>query len=296
MAFELLVISIKGGYGMIIFAGNDRFAYRDPACWWHKGTYYLFFTVSEKENGYMFNRLALSLSHDLKSWSPPRMLTPKDLKLNFCSPGNIIEHNGEFILCFTSYPMPFPYASQCFADQSARLYIMRTYDFQTFSQPEKINAKGDIPVEEEGRMIDPYILPVSGGFYLFFKQHGVSLSISKDLMNWSYLGRTEGGENACVLPWQDRYLLVHSPATGIAFSVSKDLKQWTEYGFTTLEQEKWPWAAGRLTAGFLMRAPQHSAHRYILFFHASKDIYPETHGNATLAYALTDDLKHFYYD
>lgn len=281
---------------MIIFEGNERFAYRDPACWWYKGRYYLFYTVSEKENGYMFNRLALSHSDDLKTWSQPRMLTPKDLRHNYCSPGNIIEHNGEFILCFTSYPMPFPYEQQCFADQSARLFVMRTADFQNFSQPQILNAKGNTPIEQAGRMIDPYILPVSDGYYLFFKQNGVSLSYSKDLISWKYLGRAEGGENACVLPWKDHYLLVHSPENGIAFSVSKDLHQWKEYEFTTLEQEKWPWASGRLTAGFLMEAPSDAAHRYILFFHASKDVYPETHGNATLAYAFTDDLKHFYYE
>lgn len=50
----------------IIFSGDERFAYRDPACYFFDGEYHLFFTVSEKENGYMFNRVGHSVSKDLK--------------------------------------------------------------------------------------------------------------------------------------------------------------------------------------------------------------------------------------
>ena len=39
---------------MIIFNGNDKFAYRDPTCFYKDGTYYLFYTVSEKDGGYMY--------------------------------------------------------------------------------------------------------------------------------------------------------------------------------------------------------------------------------------------------
>ena len=53
----------------IIFEGNEKIAYRDPACYCYGGEYHLFFTVSEKENGYMFNYVAHSVSSDLKSFS-----------------------------------------------------------------------------------------------------------------------------------------------------------------------------------------------------------------------------------
>ena len=36
----------------IIFQGNEKIAYRAPACYCYNGVYYLFFTVSEKEDGY----------------------------------------------------------------------------------------------------------------------------------------------------------------------------------------------------------------------------------------------------
>jgi len=34
---------------------------------------------------------------------------------------------------------------------------------------------------------------------------------------------------------------------------------------------------------------------YYLFFHGSRDVFRETHGNATLAIAFTDDFDTYYY-
>ncbi len=280
---------------MIIFHGNDKYAYRDPACFFHKGTYYLFFTVSEKENGYMYNRIGMSESVNLKNWSEPRILTEKNYNLNYCSPGNMIEHNGEFILCFSSYPMPFLYEECFMADKSARLFTMRTKDFKDFSKPEILNPKGDMPIEELGRMIDPFILKKEECYYLFFKQNGVSFSLSNDLKKWEFLGKTKGGENACVIKKDDEFILLHSPENGIGFLRSKDLENWEEMGNTTLRQSEWEWAKGRLTAGFAMET-ESSKYRYAVFFHGSTDAYPETHGNATLAVVFSNDLKNFVYE
>ncbi len=72
----------------IIFEGNEKFAYRDPTCYYYEGNYHLFFTISEKENGYMYNRVAHSVSKDLRHFTSPEMITEKDHSKNFCSPGN----------------------------------------------------------------------------------------------------------------------------------------------------------------------------------------------------------------
>jgi len=234
---------------MIIFHGNDRFAYRDPACWAHDGTYYLFFTVSEKDDGFMYNRIGMSKSADLRTWSEPVLLTQKDVRLNYCSPGNVIGRGGEYILCFNSYPMPFPFAERSAADETARLFTMRTRDFISFTPPELLNPKTGTPEAEIGRMIDPYILECEDGYRVFFKQNGVSFSRSDDLKSWQFVGRAEGGENAFVLKWGEGYLLIHSPQNGIAFSVSKDLKNWQESHRTALGQERW--AGGRAHHGGL---------------------------------------------
>lgn len=279
---------------MILFHGNDRFAYRDPTCCEYNGTYYLFFTVSEKDGRYMYNRIGMSKSKDLRAWSEPVLLTQKDYRLNYCSPGNVIERDGEFILCFNSYPMPFPFAERSAADETARLFTMRTRDFFHFTEPELLNPKTGTPVEEIGRMIDPYILECGDGYRVFFKQNGVSFSQSDDLERWEFLGNTGGGENVCVLKQGDGYLLIHSPQNGIAFSRSKDLSNWEESHCTTLGQNRWEWAEGRITAGFAMEAPERTGHRYVMFFHGSRNVYPETHGNASLAMVYTDDFKVFY--
>lgn len=281
---------------MIIFQGNDKIAYRDPAAYLHEGIYYLFFTISEKEDGYMYNYVAMSWSKDLKEWSKPRKLTPKDRSLNYCSPGNVIEHNGEYIVCFSSYPLVAPFTKQYWADDNARLFIMKTKDFQEFSNPELLNPKDGIPEGDIGRMIDPFIFQKDGMYYLFFKQNGISFSRSTDLLKWEYGGKGEGGENACVIEFEGQYLLIHSPKNGICFSISDDLIHWRDYHFTTLEQEKWDWAKDRITAAFSMEMSPDFAYRYAMFFHGSKSVFPETHGNATLAVAFTNDFKTFVYE
>lgn len=280
---------------MIIFEGNDKYAYRDPACCFFENKYYLFFTLSEKDSGYMYNRVAMSTSEDLRTWSAPRFITEKDNTLNFCSPGNIIYRDGEYIMCITSYPMPYPYDKCCMADETARLFTVRTKDFVHFSKPELLNPKGDTPVEELGRMIDPYILSKDDMYYLFFKQNGISSSKSGDLKTWEFVGNTSGGENACVIEKDGGYFLIHSPENGIGFAYSKDLEHWEDMGRTTLEQSKWKWAEGRLTAGFAMESATDIGYKYILFFHGSVNVYPETHGNASLALAFTNDFLTFEY-
>ena len=60
---------------------------------------------------------------------------------------------------------------------------------------------------------------------------------------------------------------------------------------TVLDHPRCPWAEGRLTAGFLMQAPSGT---YLLFFHDSRNVFPETHGNASLAMVSTDDLSVFW--
>ena len=281
---------------MLIFKGDDKYAYRDPACFLFGDTYCLFFTVSEKDDGYMYNRIGMSKSKDLVHWTEPKIITERNLALNFCSPGNIIEKDGKYIMCFTSYPMPFKFSVRDHADESARLFTMTTTDFESFSEPSLLYPKRNTKNEDMGRMIDPYILRKDGKYYLFFKQNGVSLSVSDDLVTWDYLGNTDGGENACVIEYNGKYLLIHSPQNGIGFRKSENLENWEDAGCTTLLQNEWEWAKNRLTAGFAMPAGENCRYKYILFFHGSDNSNPETHGNASLGMAFTDDFINFCYE
>ena len=276
-----------------ILRGSETVAYRDPACIYAGGVYRLFFTLSVKKDGYMYNSLALSESKDLEHWSEPRQITRDSLSENYCSPGNILCHNGEYLICVSSYPMPLPFAQRPYADETARLYFIRTADFVHFSSPELIRAKGDVPMEDMGRMIDPYVFRDRDDpalFHLFFKQNGVSHAHSRDLQNWVYDGHIDGGENACVVLKDGIYHLFHSPANGIGHKISRDLITWEDCGIMTLEQDRWDWAQGRLTAGFVMEHPQETG-KYLLFFHGSRrDVFPETHGEAVLGLVVLESL------
>ena len=278
-----------------IFKGTAELAYRDPACIYVDGTFYLFMTISRKSDGYMYNTLGLSESRDLIRWTEPRSITVTDRTQNYCSPGNILRVGDEYWICVTSYPMPDPYEVRSYATDDARLFFIKTKDFQSFSAPELILAKGDTPREAMGRMIDPYIFrdrDDDGLYHLFFKQNGVSHAHSRDLIHWEYDGRMNGGENACVVLHDGLYYLIHSPENGIGLKVSKDLTAWEDRGVQTLGQSRWEWASGRITAAFAMEAPRDYPRRYLVFFHGSRaDSFPETHGSASIALAATDDFE-----
>ncbi len=146
-----------------------------------------------------------------------------------------------------------------------------------------------------GRMIDPFSLAVENGWRCFYKQNGVSVSWSPDLLHWRYEGRADAGENVCVLPDTDRggYLLFHSPPNGVGILRSDDLANWQAFGYTTLGQAHWPWAQGRLTAGFVLDLrPDSRIGKYVMFFHGSgpqdEDTYFDTH--ASIGVAWSDDL------
>ncbi|MGD9127527.1 MAG: sialidase family protein, partial [Planctomycetia bacterium] len=120
-AWLVILACMLGGYGKacakgvdfgkiespIVFRGDEKFAYRDPAVVYDKGHFHLYFTISENaaDGGY-YNYLAYSRSSDLIHWTYPRILTPRDRKLNFSSPGNVIRRQGEWILCLQTYPTP----------------------------------------------------------------------------------------------------------------------------------------------------------------------------------------------
>lgn len=124
-----------------------------------------------------------------------------------------------------------------------------------------------------GRMIDPYLIEDKdepGKWWCFYKQNGVSNSWSRDLVNWTFDKNIQGGENVCVLRDGDGSLI-------------------------TLGQSEWEWAAGRLTAGFVLDCRSiPSVGKYIMFFHGSGPL-TETEGyfdkNSSIGIAWSDDLQ-----
>ena len=283
----------------ILFKGGPRTAYRDPAALYHDGVFYLYFTyMPPTDAGKYYWYTAESRSRDLVHWTKPRLLTPRGLELNYSSPGNVIRYGDEWILCLQTYPTP---KGETFGNATARIWAMRSRDLATWGEPELLRVKGpDVPREKMGRMIDAYLVEdkdTPGKWWCFYKQRGASISWSTDLKTWTYFGRANAGENVCVLVDRGEYVMFHSPRNGIGVKRSKDLKTWRDAGLITLGQKQWPWAQGRLTAGFVLDLRKDpTVGKALMFFHgSSRDGLKmhRAHGHGTLALAWSDDLEHW---
>jgi hypothetical protein len=265
----------------IIFKGDSTTAYRDPACIYHDGVFRLFYTyVLTKEDGKRYWVVAFSKSSDLIHWTEPKIITPIDQNLNFASPGNVIRFGSDWILCLQTYPTP---AGEKHGNENCRVWIMRSKDLENWGPAEMLMVKGpDVPFEKMGRLIDAYLIEDKdqpGRWWCFFDDNAANMSYSYDLKTWTYFNRIEAGENVCILIDSDEYLMFHSPSNGIGMKRSKDLKTWRDVGAPTgkhgtgsitLGQKNWPWAQGRLTAGFVLDMRHHpDIGKYLMFFHAS---------------------------
>ena len=164
-------------------------------------------------------------------------------------------------------------------------------------EPELIRVKGDVSVEEMGRMIDPYVVEdrkQPGKYWCFYKQNGVSFSFSYDLINWNFCGYAESGENVCVISKEDAYYIMHSPENGIGILRTVDFTQFEEQGITYLRQSEWEWAKSRITAGFILDMTKvEGMGCYLLFFHGDNE--DQYLFGASLAAAYSYNLKDWRY-
>jgi hypothetical protein len=251
--------------------------------------------VRHEEDGKIYYYTAFSKSVDLLHWSAPKTLTPRDRELNFCAPGNVVRFQEEWVLCLQSYPTP---NGEKFGNRDARVWILRSTDLENWGTPELLRVKGpDVPVEDMGRLIDPYLVRDRDHpkrWWCFFDDNAANMSYSDDLKEWTYFNRINSGENVCVLVDGEEYLMFHSPKNGVATKRSRDMKSWRDVGTPiTLGQKDWPWARGRLTAGFVLDLRKEArVGKYLLFFHGTgpedESVIFNTH--ACLGVAWSDDL------
>ena len=283
----------------VFLEGNPEIAYRDPCGHYHEGVFRVWHTEIHGEAGGDWHAVtAVAESQDLISWSQPRVLTPVDKSLNYSSPGNVIRYADKWIMCLQTYPAP---GGDKFGDETSRVFTMASDDLEKWDDPELIRVKGpEVAREDMGRMIDPYLVEDElepGKWWCFYKQNGASISWSTDLINWTYFGHVDAGENVCLLLEEGEYILFHSPKNGIGVKRSRDFKTWTDHGLLTLGQKDWPWAQGRLTAGHVLDLrDEPTIGKYLMFFHGSSTegcALQETHAHASLALAWSDDLEHW---
>jgi hypothetical protein len=284
----------------VLFWGDSLTAFRDPAATYHDGWFHLYFTYVTKElDGIAYSRVAWSKSNDLLGWTKVAPFTPEDLNLNYGSPGDVVRFNDRWVLCMQTYPRP---NGEKYGNKNARIWTIRSMDLENWSAPELMKVKGpEVAVEAMGRMIDPYLFQDKdepGKWWCIYKQNGLSMSWSRDLETWTFAGQIPAAENPCVIVDQDEYVLFDSPKGGIGVKRSRDLHAWRDAGLLTLGVTDWPWAQGRLTAGFVLdlRAIP-TVGKAIMFFHGSR--YPEEDPRggfdnfASIGMAWSDDLEHW---
>ena len=281
----------------ILLRGDEFHCYRDPAVYYKDGVFHLFFTYCTTEfhdGGFTrYVQIGACDSRDLLSFTPVRTLTPKDVSLNYSSPGNIVFWDGKYRMCCQTYCCE---NGERWGNERSRIWLMDSEDLVNWSEPALMRVKGDgVPVEEMGRMIDAFLIQDDdGGWFCFYKQNGVSFSKSRDLVHWTYMGRADSGENVCVLKDGDIYRLWDSPPNGIGEKTSRDLVHWEDTGRLHLfGQDGWPWAQGRLSAGFVLDLRgEPSVGKALMFFHGTGP-YPEPrifNQYACLSVAWSDNL------
>src|SRR5512140_1703964 len=91
----------------VIFRGDATTAYRDPAAVFHDGWFHLYFTLVKIEpDKRPFLCVARSKSRDRRTCTQPTTFTPRDTSLNYSSPGNVVRHGDQWVLCVQTYPRP----------------------------------------------------------------------------------------------------------------------------------------------------------------------------------------------
>lgn len=271
---------------------TDRYGFRDPTAIFHNGHCYCFYSyVESDDDGWTYFRLGLSISDDLVHWDGPHLLTPADRRYNYSSPGCIIRHGSEFVMCIQTYPTMGNEPHQVCGNKSSRIHLIRSKDLIHWSQPELMRVHGDdVAVEDMGRMIDPYIVQNVHDperYLVFYKQHPkyiissrtdtgypveyMCFSSTRDLDHFQYEGYVECGENVCVIPWEDGYRIYNSPQNGIACLLTKDFISYEREAPLLFEQQNWPWAASRLTAGFVLDGRHEpGVGKYLMFFNGDQ--------------------------
>ena len=285
----------------IRLAGDAHCGFRDPAAYYHDGVFYLYYSYPTIDaDGVWYSQVAWSKSRDLLTWSAPLPFTPRDRMLNYGSPGCVVREGDDFVLCLQTYPTPG--ITDKYADDTARIWTMRSQNLEHWGAPELLRVKGpDVPIEHMGRMIDAYLLrdrDEPNKWWCFYKQNGVSLSWSYDLRIWNYVGSAQAGENACVIPDGGEYVLFSSPETGILVQRSTNLQDWRTCDLLTLGVEHWPWAQGRLSAGFVLDLRDDPrVGKALLFFHGSRYGEEDPRGGyanwVSIGLAWSADLKNW---
>ncbi|MHC4874788.1 MAG: glycoside hydrolase family protein [Planctomycetota bacterium] len=231
---------------------------RDAALIYHDGVLRCFHTTAEEKGDDRNLYLEVSITEDFVDWQTTRLTTSN---LNFSSPGNIIRHNGKWVLCVQSYPIN---KGELWGNDNSRLWLMSSFDLINWSEPEVMVEEGCLcSWVTSPRQIDPYLVLHENEYYCFYKAESKLGAVkSADLKSWQEVSPDQpiiahadipdkrAIENPCIIKDDNgRYVLFFSPCRegrGVGIAYSDNLIQWE--GFKYLDLPELPWAPNGITA------------------------------------------------
>ena len=114
---------------------EQTYSVRDPAAIYVHNQFHLFFTCVRRIGRDYRYYVGTCQTHDFKKYSRVEFITPE----GYASPGNVIYHNGEWVLCCQSYRcLP----GKLVAGDDCRLFLMYSKDLKNWSKPQIISAEG----------------------------------------------------------------------------------------------------------------------------------------------------------
>lgn len=287
---------------------NPIFAYknsvRDPSAIFHNGLYYLYFTIQFQQfrwdapEGY---QIFMMTTPDFREFTNPVPITPK----GFVSPGNVIQHNGRWIMSITRYPWPTAVAT------------IESDDLVHWSEPHVVvpTFHGSYWGNDAHGPIDGYIFKWQEQVWMFYSdykkgthaQH-LGLARAKDdacrefenltvddaLLDSSYYDEFRGIENASIINDGDKLYLfcsVGMPEQHVAVLESNDIMKWPKLDksaeLSGLNQD---WTKFIAAAQFVADWRKEMGHWIMLYMGAR---FQDAHARMALGMAYSDDLKHW---
>ena len=251
----------------------DDICVRDPAIIVHNDIIYLYFTWYNPNTSEWF--IAMTTTRDFIDFSEPRRISP----VGYASPGNIIRHEGKWVLCYQQY-RHFPHnLSLAFSD-----------DLINWSDPVDIfNTGPENQWNKDGRVIDPYLVAADGKFFAYYTgsdrwpdrkgANYIGVAGSTDLKTWTDLTPDkpalgldfdwegpDGNENNCVIRHKGQWLTLYSASLTkqkIALAVSDDLIHWDKKGLCTVRD--FPAQSWRYGAPFIIEELSKNNQYYMIY-------------------------------
>jgi len=246
---------------------------RDPAVLLADDRVHLFFTLFDPSARTW--HVASSTTQDFIHWTEVVKISPE----GYASPGNILNFQDKWVLCYQQYRQ-FPHT----------ICLSWSDDLVKWGPPiEVFNTGPKNAWNEDGRVIDPYMIEWEKTYYCYYtgstrwgKPSGYNLigvARSDNLIDWEDLStekpiigveypweEPDGNENNCVIRHGDEWFMLYSASLmhqRIAWAVSEDLIHWQKGGLCQVP----PFEASRRRFGapFLIEGLS-EGNRYLMIF------------------------------